>query len=102
VKLGVLNGKVYAEVHEDIYKIVPDLWDEAKKVAQANGLTEVVDFHLLLKALMAKTGMPTDVTRGSRPSSQEEFDSEEPPPPQEPHDVEVEKFTDDDLAVADE
>jgi L,D-transpeptidase ErfK/SrfK len=107
VKLGVLNGKVYAEVHEDIYKIVPDLWQEAQKIAYENGFSELVDPRLLLKALMAKTGMPTEVTKGSRPAPSEEFDSSEeewqqpqqPQQPQEPQDVEVEKFTNEDLAA---
>jgi L,D-transpeptidase ErfK/SrfK len=94
VKLGVLNGKVYAEVHEDIYKIVPDLWQEAQKIVQENGWTDLVDPRLLLKALMAKTGMPVDVTKRSHPSPQEEWQ------PQEPQDVEMEEFTNDDLAVA--
>ncbi|MSQ46791.1 MAG: L,D-transpeptidase [Deltaproteobacteria bacterium] len=104
VKLGILNGKVYAEVHEDIYKIVPDLWQEAQKIAQANGLTELIDPRLLLKVLMAKTGMPTEITKGSRPAPSGEFDSSEegqnPQPAREPQDVDVEKFTNDDLAAA--
>lgn len=105
VKLGVLNGKVYAEVHEDIYKIVPDLWQEAQKIAYENGFSDLIDPRLLLKALMAKTGMPTEVTKGSRPAPLEEFDSSEeewqqPQQPQEPHDVDVETFTNDDLTAA--
>lgn len=100
VKLGVLNGKVYAEVHEDIYKIVPDLWQEAQTIAQANGWADMIDPRLLLKALMAKTGMPVDVTKGSSPAlPEEEFDLEELQPSEEPHGVEVEELTNDELAV---
>lgn len=102
VKLGVLNGKIYAEVHEDIYKIVPDLWQEAQKIVQENGWTDVVDTRLLLKALMAKTGMPVDVTKGSNPLPQEELQPEEWPQPQEPQEVDIEEFTNDDLAVVTE
>jgi L,D-transpeptidase ErfK/SrfK len=98
VKIGLLNGKVYVEVHEDIYKVVPDLWQEAQKVAQESGWADLIDQRLLLKALMAKTGMPTDVTKGSRPP-QEEPRPEEWPEPQEPQDVEVEEFTNDDIAA---
>ena len=62
----------------------------------------MVDSRLLLKALMAKTGMPVDVTKGSYPSLQEELQPEEWPQPQdsqEPQDVDMEEFTNDDLAV---
>lgn len=100
VKLGVLNGKVYAEVHEDIYKVVPDLWQEAQKIVQENGWTDLIDSRRLLKTLMAKTGLPTDVTKGSHPLPQEELPPEEWQEPQEPQDVKMEEFTNDDLTVA--
>jgi hypothetical protein len=66
VKIGVLYGKVYVEVHEDIYKLVPDLWAEAQKVVRESGYEEMVDSVLLTKALMQKNGLPTDITRGSQ------------------------------------
>jgi L,D-transpeptidase ErfK/SrfK len=67
VKLGMLYGKVYVEVHEDIYQLVPDLWEEAQKVVRESGWGDVVNQTLLTKALMAKSGVPTDVTTRSRP-----------------------------------
>jgi len=87
VKIGFLNGKVYAEVHEDIYKVVPDLWQEAQKVVQESGWADMVDERLLLKALMAKTGMPVDVTKGHRLQQEE------------PQDVEVEDLIKDEIAA---
>jgi L,D-transpeptidase ErfK/SrfK len=66
VKLGMLYGKVYVEVHEDIYKLIPDLWEEAQKVVSESGWADVIDPILLTKALMEKSGVPTDVTKGSR------------------------------------
>lgn len=66
IKIGVLYRKVYVEVHEDIYNLVPDLWEEAMKVVQESGYEHMVDRTLLTKALMAKTGVPTDVTKESR------------------------------------
>ncbi|MGE0823266.1 MAG: L,D-transpeptidase family protein [Candidatus Binatia bacterium] len=64
VKIGFFNGKIYAEVHEDIYGLVPDLWQEAQKAVQESGWEDLVDNNKLLKVLMKKTGMPTDVTKG--------------------------------------
>jgi L,D-transpeptidase ErfK/SrfK len=66
IKVGILYGKVYAEVHDDIYKLVPDLWEEAQKVVRESGYEDMVDQTLLTKALMQKNGVPTDVTKGSR------------------------------------
>lgn len=66
VKLGMLYGKVYAEVHEDIYKLIPDIWTEAQRVVRESGWADMIDQTLLTKALMAKTGVPTDVTKGSQ------------------------------------
>jgi L,D-transpeptidase ErfK/SrfK len=63
VKIGVLYGKVYVEVHEDIYRLVPDLWEEAQRVVRESGYEEIVDPLLLTKALMQKTGAPVDVTK---------------------------------------
>ena len=66
VKIGVLYGKVYVEVHEDIYNLVPDLWAEAQKVVHESGYEEMIDPVLLTKALMQKNGLPTDITRSSQ------------------------------------
>lgn len=66
IKIGVLYGKVYVEVHDDIYKLVPDLWEEAQKVVRESGYEDMVDQTLLTKVLMQKSGVPTDVTKGSR------------------------------------
>jgi L,D-transpeptidase ErfK/SrfK len=96
VKLGILNGKVYAEVHEDIYKVIPDLWQEAQRVAQESGWADMIDSRLLLKALMAKTGMPVNVTRGSQPPREER----QPEEWQELQDVELEELPTDDITVA--
>ncbi len=66
VKIGVLYGKVYAEVHDDIYKLIPDLWAEALRVVQESGYEDMVDQTLLTTALMQKTGVPMDVTKQER------------------------------------
>lgn len=73
VKVGMLYGKVYVEVHEDIYSLVPDYWEEAQRVIRESGWEDAVDQTLVMKALMAKSGVPTDVTKGSRWPTREEI-----------------------------
>lgn len=65
VKIGMLYGKVYLEVHEDIYNLVPDLWGEAQKVIGESGWEHMVDQSLVRTALMEKSGVPIDVTKVS-------------------------------------
>ena len=79
VKIGFLNGRVYAEVHEDIYNLVPDLWQEAQKVAHESGWEEMIDKSLLLKVLLKKNGVPTDVTMDSRSEELEQDDQYDKP-----------------------
>jgi L,D-transpeptidase ErfK/SrfK len=62
VKIGMLYGKVYIEVHEDIYNLIPDMWGEAQRVVRESGWENIVDRSLLRKALMEKSGVPLDVT----------------------------------------
>ncbi len=77
VKVGFLNGRVYAEAHEDIYNLVPDLWEEAQKVARESGWEDMIDKNLLLKVLLKKNGVPTDVTLGSRVEEPEQYEQPE-------------------------
>src|SRR5262249_5926010 len=54
------------EVHEDIYKLVPDLWEETQRVVRESGWGDMIDQPLLTKGLMEKSGGPTDVTKGGK------------------------------------
>jgi len=69
VKIGMLYGKVYVEVHEDIYRLIPDLWQEAQRVVRESDWREMVDQALLAKAVREKSGVPVDVTKGSPASN---------------------------------
>lgn len=66
IKVGILYGKIYVEVHDDIYKLVPDLWEEAQRVVREGGYEDMIDQTLLTKALMQKSGVPTDITKEGR------------------------------------
>jgi L,D-transpeptidase ErfK/SrfK len=67
VKFGESSGRVYVEVHQDVYQTFPSLETHAFEVLDASGLTSRVDAELLRAAVRAKTGVPTDVTRGTPP-----------------------------------
>jgi len=67
VKFGESDGRVYVEVHQDVYQTYPSLESHAFHVLDASGLTSRVDAALLRTAVRAKTGVPTDVTRGAPP-----------------------------------
>ncbi len=61
VKLGVRDGRVLVEVHEDIYSVSPWLWRLATELVSEMGLTDYVDPDLLEAAVEAASGTPTDV-----------------------------------------
>jgi L,D-transpeptidase ErfK/SrfK len=61
VKVGVKNGRILVEVHEDIYGHTPWLWVEAQAAVRAAELEEYVDQAKLQAAVEAAAGIPTDV-----------------------------------------
>lgn len=65
VKLGEDGGRIYAEVHDDVYRKIPDLERYAFAEVAKAGLARRVDPELLRAAVHAKSGVPVDVTRGS-------------------------------------
>jgi L,D-transpeptidase ErfK/SrfK len=67
VKFGQSRGRVYVEVHQDVYQMYPDLEGHALGTLADSGLASKVDVELVRAAVRAKTGVPTDVTRGGPP-----------------------------------
>jgi len=63
VKLGEIAGRIYVEVHQDVYRIFPDLERHAFAEVAAKGLTAQVDPERLRAAVRGKTGIPIDVSR---------------------------------------
>jgi L,D-transpeptidase ErfK/SrfK len=62
VKVAVLKGRVFLEVHRDIYGKFIDLRDEAKKVFEEHGFSEKVEWQKVDLMLQEKTGIAEDVT----------------------------------------
>jgi L,D-transpeptidase ErfK/SrfK len=63
VKLGFLNGRIFVEVHEDIYQKVPDMRRYALKKVADQGLGREINWNRFLRALEESTGAPVDITR---------------------------------------
>ncbi len=67
VKLGEDGGRIYAEVHDDVYRRIPNLERYAFAEAAKAGLRDRVDPELLRAAVRSKSGVPVDVTRAPAP-----------------------------------
>lgn len=65
VKIGVRDGRVYVEVHSDVYGRIRDLDAYARAEVKKAGVEPRVDGDLLHAAVQAKRGIPVDVTRGT-------------------------------------
>jgi L,D-transpeptidase ErfK/SrfK len=63
VKIGARNGRIYAEVHPDIYTLTPGLFSEAKRILTEFGWMDRVDLKRLQRAVEEQSGVPLDVTR---------------------------------------
>jgi len=65
VKVGVLNGDVWVEVHQDLYGSHPGPWREATATLERQGLMDRVDQNLLRRAVLEQSGIPVNVSRGT-------------------------------------
>jgi len=63
VKLGFLKGRVFVEVHEDIYQKIPDLLQYALKRLAERGLAAHINWHRFLRAVEERSGAPVDISR---------------------------------------
>jgi L,D-transpeptidase ErfK/SrfK len=61
VKLGLLGGQVYVEVHKDIYNRIDDFDLYAFNRLKESGLTEKIDLKKFSDAVNRKDGLPVEV-----------------------------------------
>ena len=73
VKIGRLDGAVYAEVHEDIYGKNPAIFREAMESITARGLAADVDQKLLLDGILNAGGLPFQISPGAEGASLESY-----------------------------
>jgi len=65
VKIGERKGRVFVEVHQDVYQMFQDLQAHARTVVAQAKLDERVDPDRLFLAVKQQLGIPIDVTRES-------------------------------------
>ncbi len=67
VKIGYLKGRIFVEVHQDIYAKVPDMLRYAIKKVQDHGLGRQIDWLKFLQAVEEQSGAPVDISRERPP-----------------------------------
>jgi L,D-transpeptidase ErfK/SrfK len=62
VKVGSRGGRIYVEVHADIYTLMPGLYGEARRLLSERAWLPYVDADKLQRAVEEQTGLPVDIT----------------------------------------
>ncbi len=63
VKIAVTDeGRIYLEVHRDIYRKFKDLYEEAKRLIEQRGISEMVDWQKVKTLIKEKNGIAEDIT----------------------------------------
>jgi L,D-transpeptidase ErfK/SrfK len=63
VKVGAREGRIYLEVHKDIYDYLPAPYREAQRLLEKFGWTQYADTKAVERAVTEQSGIPVDVTR---------------------------------------
>ncbi len=63
VKFGYLKGRIFVEIHEDIYRKIPDMLKYALSRLSDRGLASRINWHKFLRAVEEKNGAPVDITK---------------------------------------
>jgi L,D-transpeptidase ErfK/SrfK len=63
VKIGFQQGRIYAEVHPDIYGKIPDLVDYGLKKVKNEKWADRIDLEQFTKALRETKGLTIDITK---------------------------------------
>jgi L,D-transpeptidase ErfK/SrfK len=69
IKFGWRDNQLYVEVHDDLYGKYPGLWNLAMHEVKRRKLADNVDLHKLEKAVVEKSGVPTNVMPGDDTSA---------------------------------
>ena len=62
IKIGARGGRVYAQVHKDIYTLIPGLFSEARRIVDELGWGSRIDVDRLRRAVEEQSGVPLDIT----------------------------------------
>jgi L,D-transpeptidase ErfK/SrfK len=63
VKIGFLHGRIFVEVHEDIYHKIPNMLKYAIKRVTDQGLAGKINWTRFLQAVEEQSGAPLDISR---------------------------------------
>jgi len=63
VKFGFLKGRIFVEVHEDIYLKIPDMMKYAITRLNNKGLSDQVNWTKFLQAVEEQSGAPVDISK---------------------------------------
>ncbi|AEB10286.1 L,D-transpeptidase [Desulfobacca acetoxidans] len=63
VKIGFLHGRVFVEVHQDVYQKIPNMLNHAMNLIESRQIGNRINWTRLLQALEEKNGAPVDITR---------------------------------------
>jgi L,D-transpeptidase ErfK/SrfK len=66
VKVGLVSGRVYVEVHRDVYGLIDDFAEYGYQRLRKKGILRSVDFKMFQQALARQDGLPLEVTRQGR------------------------------------
>jgi L,D-transpeptidase ErfK/SrfK len=62
VKVGARDGRIFVEVHKDIYELLPGPYREALRLIDQYGWRSRVDLGRLQRVVLEQSGVPMDVT----------------------------------------
>ena len=62
-KIGFLHGRIFLEVHEDVYFKIPSMLLHVLKMLENRGLLEMVDMNRVLRTVEEKTGVPVEISK---------------------------------------
>ncbi len=65
VKIGYLKGRIFVEVHQDIYSKIPDMLRYTIKKVQDHNLTRQINWLKLMQAVEEQSGAPVDISRAA-------------------------------------
>ena len=63
VKIGFKKGRIFTEVHPDIYSRIPDLLAYGIEKVKKSRLEDHVDLDLFARVIQQARGIPVDITR---------------------------------------
>jgi L,D-transpeptidase ErfK/SrfK len=72
IKLGTRDGRIFIEVHKDIYDQLPGMYREAVRILDKYGWRRIADLHRLEQAVLDQSGVPVDITRDAEVAADED------------------------------